>query len=228
MIRLYVVVEGQTEEQFVKMVLGPHLAHHGVFAFASIVGTPKKRGNAPLHKGGGDWNRWERDIRRVLGEQHRADARVTTLFDLYELPKGFPGLAEGAAWADTAARCDGLQRALGEHFAAHRHFIPYLQRHEFEALVLAALPSLRELLDAEDDIAGLAKLESTIAGHSPEEVNDAPETAPSKRLLNHVPSYRKLLHGPMAIELAGLAAIRLQCPRFDAWVARLEDLNSNQ
>jgi hypothetical protein len=38
------------------------------------------------------------------------------------------------------------------------------------------------------------------------------------------PAYDKKLHGPEIIELAGLAAIRHECPRFDAWVSRLEAL----
>jgi hypothetical protein len=66
---------------------------------------------------------------------------VTTLFDLYGLPKDFPGLDEHQADKDTNRRCDALQATLGQEFDDPR-FIPYLQRHEFEALVLASLPSL--------------------------------------------------------------------------------------
>src|SRR5712692_311900 len=102
--RLLVVVEGQTEEAFVNHVLGPHLCSHGVFPAATIVGTPKRRGSSPLKKGGGDWPRWQRDIRRLLGGQPQLELRVTTLFDLYGLPKGFPGLGVHGADQDTTRR----------------------------------------------------------------------------------------------------------------------------
>lgn len=36
------------------------------------------------------------------------------------------------------------------------------------------------------------------------------------------PSYRKALHGPQIALRIGLAAIRARCPRFAAWLARLE------
>jgi len=105
--------------------------------------------------------------------------------------------------------------------------IPYLQRHEFEALVLACLDELRALLGSPDD-QGVAALQSSLGTASPEDVNDGEETAPSKRLALHLPTYRKVLYGPMALELAceqrGLAAIRARCPRFGAWVKRLEAL----
>jgi hypothetical protein len=224
MMRLIVVVEGQTEEAFVRSVLAPHLEAYGLNVSATIVGTPKRRGSKALQKGGGHWPNWEKDIRRVLGGQRSAtDVRVATLFDLYGLPEGFPGLAEHGSDTDTNRRCDKLQEALGEEFD-DRRFLPYIQRHEFEALVLAALPALRELVDTEEDLAGIDALEANVAGLAPEDVNDDKKTAPSKRILRHVVSYRKVLHGPLVTESAGVSLLRKTCPRFGAWLTCLESL----
>ena len=221
--RLVVVVEGQTEEVFVKDVLAPHLRSRGVFAVATIAGTPRRRRSAPLQKGGGNWARWERDIRRILGEQRRGDVRVTTLLDLYGLPTGFPGLALHGSDLDTARRCGNLETALARTFD-DRRLIPYLQRHEFEALVLASLDSLRGLLDAPEDLSGVDSLSGEIGGRAPEDVDDGRDTAPSKRLLAHVRGYSKTVHGPLALADTGLPALRARCPRFDAWLSRLENL----
>lgn len=90
--------------------------------------------------------------------------------------------------------------------------------------MLGALPALREELDAKDDLAGLGELEQEIAGLALEDINDGSATAPSKRLLRYIPGYRKVLHGPRAIADTGLAVLRARCPRFDAWVTRLETL----
>ena len=73
-------------------------------------------------------------------------------------------------------------------------------------------------------MAGLEALQREIMGLSPEDVNDGPDTAPSKRLERLLPGYSKPLHGPLATEGAGLAALREACPRFDGWVRRLESL----
>jgi len=146
---------------------------------------------------------------------------VTTLFDLYGLPDDFPGLGAHAQEPDTNRRCDALQTALGAAVNDQR-FIPYLQRHEFEALVLASLPALGELLDAEDDLAGLAALRREVDALTPEDVNDGRNTAPSKRLLAHIPGYSKTLHGPLVTSATGLIALRRTCPRFNAWLDQLE------
>lgn len=63
-----------------------------------------------------------------------------------------------------------------------------------------------------------------IGDRNPEDINDGVDTAPSRRLTSLVPSYRKPLHGPMAIAALGLPALREACPRFDGWVRLLESL----
>ena len=222
MMRVYVVVEGQTEEAVVKDVLVPHLSPMGVHLFPIIVKT------SPGHKGGGShWGKWENDIRKLLKQDKGPSVRVTTLFDLFRLPKGFPGMDEHGADTDTSRRCDALQKTMAEVFGDWR-FVPYLQRHEMEALVLASSKALYGIFDAEEDLKGLAELETEIADKSPEEINDGPETAPSKRLLRCIPGYRKTLHGPMAIEDTGLQAVRDRCPRFNHWIATLESLAEEQ
>ena len=221
--RLVVLVEGQTEEAFVNDLLIPHLSALGVYSSATIVGTPARRGSAPLRKGGGSWQKWFRDLQRVSQEQKGADVRITTLFDLYGLPVGFPGLKEHASDADMNRRCEILQAALADKVGDWR-LIPYIQRHEFEALVLASLPALEELLDAEDDLEGLAQLQKEIGELAPEDINDGKDTAPSKRLLKHIPGYRKTLHGPLVTYETGLQVLRESCPRFHEWLAQLEEL----
>jgi hypothetical protein len=225
--RLIVVVEGQTEEAFVKEVLQPHLANYGVYASATIVGKVAAERRGRGRRGGGHYRHWRRDIERLLGNDNSPDLRVTTLFDLYGLPDDFPGLDEHRHDTNTNRRCDALQSALALAFE-DRRLIPYLQRHEFEALVLACLPSLRKLLDAGDDLQGLETLERAVFALDPEEVDDGERTAPSKRLEGHLPGYSKVLHGPMAVADAGLTTVRDRCPRFDGWITLLETLAKNQ
>ncbi len=220
--RVYVVVEGQTEEAIINAILQGHLALVGVYVYPIIVRTSSQQ-----RGGGNHWAKWERDIRHLLGQHRGPDVRVTTMLDLFRLPKGFPGWKEYEGEGDTNRRCDKLQQAMADVFADPR-FIPYLQRHEVEALVLAALDDLEELLDAPEDIEGLRSLRAEVAGRAPEDVDDGPDTAPSKRLAKHIPSYRKTLHGPLAVESAGLQALRARCPRFDRWVRTLEGLSGAQ
>ena len=58
----------------------------------------------------------------------------------------------------------------------------------------------------------------------PEDINDSPETAPSKRILSIFPegTYSKPEHGPLIAEAIGIDAMRQKCAQFDAWVAHLQ------
>lgn len=224
MIDLYLLVEGQTEEAFAKSVLGPHLERFAVAVTPMIVKTSVDPITGQKRRGGGRWKHWHADLHRLTTTQRRAEARFTTLFDLYGLPGDFPGLEQHGTDRDTLRRAASLEAAMAQAVDDHR-FIPYLQRHEFEALVLACLPQLAEFLEP-GDRPTVDALRKTLGSLAPEEVNDGPETAPSKRLLASVPGYRKTLHGVYACESAGVAVLRAMCPRFDGWVTRLEALDN--
>jgi hypothetical protein len=220
--RLYLLVEGQSEEKFCKDVLGPHLNARGIWLIPIIVATKRDRQTGQKSKGGGRWTGWARDLRRLTMEHSGPGVRFTTLFDLYGLPDDFPGADAHSSVSDTVRRAGLLEQAMADSIGDWR-LIPYLQRHEFEALVLACREHLRELLDP-SDYPGFEALKVSLGQMEPEDVNDGAETAPSKRLEANISSYRKTLHGPLALEAAGLATVRAACPRFDAWVKKLEAL----
>ena len=57
-------------------------------------------------------------------------------------------------------------------------------------------------------------------------IDDGPQTAPSKRIINVLAEYaqRKADAGPEIAEYIGLPTLRQKCPHFDAWITRLEKL----
>ena len=222
MIRLFVLVEGHTEESFVKGILAPHLQRWEVFAVPIVVMTSKSASGKKT-KGGGSWKNWRKDLTRLVGEQKGPGVRFTSMFDLYGLPKDFPEFSKHRSVADTSVRVELLERAMAAVVGDER-LIPYIQRHEFEALVLAGLDALRALLEDADEINAIRALERVVQATGPEDINDGPTTAPSKRLAGASPSYEKTVHGPLATEAKGLPALRATCPHFDAWVTKLESL----
>jgi len=232
-IRLVIVVEGPTEAKFVRQILAPHLGQFGVAATPSVVGKAKAsdRGlSGSGVRGGYPYADWRRDLRNVLRSDPGRNLRVSTLCDLYGLPADFPDRAHQPADAHTGSRCERLEQAMVRDITGSSddcgvwRLIPYIQSHEFEALVLAASHGLVDLFDADDQRAGLLTLQAEIYGIPPEDINDSKETSPSHRLRRLIPDYRKALHGPDAIELAGLPAVRSLCPRFDQWLSLLESL----
>lgn len=59
---------------------------------------------------------------------------------------------------------------------------------------------------------------------TPEDINDSPESAPSKRILQLMPEYNKVLQGTIIAGDIGIDKIRTKCSHFDNWIQKLEQL----
>jgi Domain of unknown function (DUF4276) len=72
----------------------------------------------------------------------------------------------------------------------------------------------------------ISRLKKEIGSLNPEKINETPETAPSTRIINHIPEYEcpKAQVGPLGAEDIGLYMLRNKCPHFDAWMSKLESL----
>ncbi len=224
MIRLKIVVEGHTERDFVKKVLAPSLGHEEYDVKPIVVSNTPTR-QSQDHLGGGNFGNALRDIRNALDDQ---SAYCTTLFDYYGLPADYPGLDsdDGPPSARLYKRIEWLENRLAREIGDTHRFIPYLQVHEFEALLFADVevidraPGLQNPSESRlDDLRSITDHFDT-----PERIDDGEETAPSKRLKNLFPRYQKVLHGEMIAHDIGLRQIRATCPHFDDWMTQLESL----
>ena len=223
-VRLNFIVEGQTEETFVKGTLSPHLADRSIYVNVRCVMTSRKGG---LKYSGGiaNYAQAKRDIARWMKEDRNPDARFTTMFDLYALPVDFPGFQD-ARTNQPYQRVQTLEYALGMDIADPR-FVPYIQLHEFEALLLSD-PSMldSQFPGYEDEIRNLVKM--ACGFDSPELIDDGSDTAPSKRIITEIPEYagRKASAGPIVAGKIGLPTLRSKCDHFGDWLDKLEHLES--
>lgn len=217
--RVLILVEGQTEETFVRDVLAPHFLTRNVALIAKILVT--KRGKSGGHFKGGivHYTQVKRDLHLLLADT--GAERITTMLDYYGLPNDFPGLANRPSGTGYQ-RVEHVERAFQADIA-HPRFLPYLALHEFEALLFTD-PARCDWVfsDAPGTIEGMKAIRASVT--SPEEINEGPTTAPSKRLLSLFPRYQKTVHGPLATAAQGLAPLRAACPHFNQWVSALEAL----
>lgn len=215
---LYFIVEGETEEAFVKRLLVPYLYGRGLVCHIQAF-------TVFMSGGGHGHNNTEHFLNTITPVLYYAgEPVITSLLDFFRFPRKQPAFAACAAHATAAAQAACLQTALFEavqHIRPYPRFIPYLQLHEFEALLFADdaghelhHPKIR------------AEVAAVIAAHpSPEDINSHPEHAPSKRLAviyqAHNQRYRKVADAVDVVELIGMDRLLARCPRFRAWVEQL-------
>ena len=228
MARILIHVEGQTEETFVRDVLAEHLlvfGHDDVGA--RLLGNARKREN----RGGiRKWEPTRTEICRHLIEEPTCYA--TTMVDYYGLPKSGVGAWPGTSgtlpqsYSDIADRLEieiskDIVASMGANFDSSR-FIPFVIMHEFEGLLFSDCTKFASSMGKNHLAPKFELIRKQFS--TPEEINDSPITAPSKRVLKLLPSYQKPLMGTLAVREIGLAKIREQCPIFNRWVERLESI----
>lgn len=219
MVRVHVLVEGQTEETFVKDVLQAHFNQRQIYLFPRLIG---KLG----HRGGiGEYPRARRDILATLKQESRVFC--TTMFDYYGMPDSWPQRAaakrspfsQRPVMIEQAILSD-IAEELGNGFNTAR-LVPYVQMHEFEALLFSDAKLLAKGLELADDTPIQAVRDQF---ETPEDIDDSPQTAPSKRILGLNRRYSKVLDGVRISQEIGLGRMRAQCPHFSEWIGKLEAL----
>ena len=127
-----------------------------------------------------------------------------------------PGCVEKAIHADIATAVDA---------EVIRKFRAYIQMHEFEALLFSEPKALADVMRDEKSAAKLVRIREGF--RTPEEINDSPQTAPSKRVEAVFPFYRKPFHGAVAANRVTVEKMLDECPHFKEWVTWLQSLGGD-
>lgn len=86
MIRVYIICEGQSEEEFVNVILTPYLISHHIYDVRPILLTTSKG-----HRGGDvSYDRLKFNIKKLLKSEK--DILVTTFIDFFRLKSDSPNL----------------------------------------------------------------------------------------------------------------------------------------
>ena len=177
-IRLAISVEGETEVDFVNIVLAPHLRGKGVEPIPIL---PHSRGgNIRVDR-----------VASAMAELFWSFDHVTSLVDFY----GFMDKDN-----DSPSQLEHrIDNAVGQRIHSswdETRVFAYVQLHEFEALLFSDVHSFGIVFDGLPDGVLAKLLEVRAHFSSPEDINDNSTTAPSKRISQLVPGYNKRLHGP--------------------------------
>jgi hypothetical protein len=198
-------VEGQSEESFISNVLAPTLWGRSIYIQPFVLGVPG-------HQGGRvNYARVRKDIILQLKQQRRTYCSM--MLDLYGLGADFPGMPVPTNLRG-AGKADVIERAISQdilsavpHLRPDLRFFPYFQVHEYEGLLFSDPDALARALRKESLSRELKLIRASVA--TPEDINEDPNTAPSKRIEQLYRPYKKVIEGTIAAQEVGLEAMRL-------------------
>jgi hypothetical protein len=149
------------------------------------------------------------------------------MVDYYGLPRAWPGKAQSTSRASAEEKAQCVQDAMRDELAAGMggafnpsRFVPFVVMHEFEGLLFSDCAAFSRGINRPELEGAFRSIRDQF--DNPEEIDDSPVTAPSKRVQALVPGYEKPLLGVLAILEIGLARIREECPHFREWLHQLE------
>ncbi|UOP04675.1 DUF4276 family protein [Conchiformibius kuhniae] len=217
-----VLVEGQSEETFIRDVVAPAFHHLEIYLQPRCIPTSKSS------KGGAvTFERFMHHARNTLNE--RQDTYVTTMLDLYGLNKDFPNYHEALSCVDIYQKAETLELGLVNQVietisCRPERFVPYIQPYEFEGLLFSNVEILsQQEPDWEYSLPTLQAIRQQF--ETPEHINNSYDTKPSKRLEDCLsPKYRKTRHGPLIAKAITLRIIENECLHFHQWMNKLRQL----
>ncbi len=218
---LYIIVEGETELEFVNRIIIPYLVSKGV--------NTHIQGLMITMKGGGhgfnNIENFKNTIEPLL--YYDNEPIITTMIDHYGINsnKKLPNYTNCTKEQDVEERIDCMEQSLKKvvnSIKYYNYFIPNILRHEMETLLFANPEKGFELEKDEikRDVIDICSKITNI-----ESINCTPEGAPSKRLKKiyekHNENYNKIAVGVDIAELTGIDTILQKCPRFKRWIDKI-------
>ena len=221
MTRLLMLVEGPSEEIFVKQILTPYLREYGVYVESPIILWTKRISSGGGFRGGvSNWKQIQKNLKPLLQD---SDAWVTTLLDFYGLPQDFPGYEDALKPGNPKDKVVTLQKKFIEEMGNPRKFIPFFALHEFEAWLFCSPVTVAQHF-GNQNIATSIQSAVTQAGE-PELINHGEDTHPKSRLQNLGIGYKETSDGPTIIGKIGIPIRKGACSHFSSWLDRLETLD---
>ena len=206
--RLVFIVEGDTEIILVQNLIVPHLINLGLHnpMHAQTIITNRKQ-----HKKGGvtSYGLFKNEVERTLAQ---GNVIVTTMIDFFKLPGDFP------SFTMDSTKIEQIEKAIHDDFENNPDLIPYIQRHELEALMFSDRSGFELVID---DVSKLQQIDKILDQYpNPEDINNNPNSAPSKRL-QKIFSYDKTGDGELIFDMIGIDSILEKCPRFAEWLTKI-------
>lgn len=223
---VYIVVEGPSEERFVNGVLAPYFEQKNIYLIAECVITGQDSQGKLCKGGGNSYTLYKNHLEKRL-KQFSAIPNYffTTMIDFYALPKGFPNSEKASVYSNKYEHIDFLEENFKNDINV-LNFIPYIQLHEFESLLLHDIQKIAD--EFFDTVVNVKKFQEEIEKYDNLElVNSSKESAPSKRIDKYTNGQycgRKVTSSFNILKDIDIDFLRSKYHHFNEWLTKIENL----
>ncbi|MCS6795267.1 MAG: DUF4276 family protein [Raineya sp.] len=214
--RILINCEGQTEQEFCQSLLKPYFQNINIFIETPII---KRSGGGIV-----GWEILKNQVEIQLKKEK--NIYVTTFIDFFKLSTSYyrsevKNTQNITDKYGTVQRIEeGMKNDIQEKL--RERFIPYVQLHEFEALLFYSIEIFERWIPKNEFVDKDEILRTFNTYSNPELIND--NKPPSKILQGSIQGYNKVLYGSVLALEIGLSNIRSKNPRFSRWIETLEKL----
>jgi hypothetical protein len=231
LINIYVIVEGQCEENFVNNILKPYFFSKNIFLKPEQVITGKDKHGTVCKGGGNSYGLYKKHIQnRIKNCTKQKNCYITTMIDFYGLPNDFPK-SNDTSKKTTYDTIKLWEKTFFDDIGVD-NFIPYIQLYEFETLLYCDIDKIcDEFFDL--DIKNLkVKITKDIQQFDNIElINNSIDTSPSKRL-NKLTDGKycnsKVASSTNILKKIDIKTMLQKCTHFKYWIEKLTILNTNK
>lgn len=216
--RLDIIVEGQTEREFIIGILAPYLERENIIE-AHAVNPIVVRTNFNSRGGMTKYSHLKKDIKNCLSSKNKEHV-VSMMIDYFRKPSDLPAINPSVIpTVAHKSEVELIESAIANDIGDSR-FIPYIQLHEIEAFLFTSKSGFRYCYGDDKRCDSLFKIVDKY--NNPEDINTSPDGAPSKRMLAIIPEYNKVIDGNIIIMQNGINAILQKCSHFNRWIEKLK------
>lgn len=217
MTHLKILVEGYSEEHFVKCKLAPFLLKYNV------------KIEELVNMNGANWTDLQKHL-KIMSSNDKT-AWITTIIDVYPLSKKYPSYKTLKNISNPTALVEAMEAMLSEFMCVQQHheqFIPFFVLHEFEAWLFSQPEIIVEHFQNKQAVRKEINKILNKARNNPEDINHGEATHPKAHLLRITQdNYKSGDDGIKIINKIDINIIKESCQHFANWLDRLIKLGKN-
>lgn len=213
--KVFILCEGKTEFEFIRIVLSDFLINQPI-EITPILYSTKRTGQKNYTGGGIKYSNMLSQIKKLINCR---DSFTTIFIDYYGLPREMMNFFNPRD--NLYKKVEQIELKIEEDIN-RINFFAGIMVHEFESLLFSQSSAFNQISSDHSKILKIERIKREFT--NPEYINNSPQTTPSKRLEAIFPNYSKINDGITVANEIGISKMIEECPHFAKWIQKVVEL----